>query len=167
MRGPGTQISRKFRANIMGNASHKLCEHKTSSHTSIYTILMSGKRRIPWPIFSGAARSAGNLRASAQLDEPRRRLRREQRRRGETKRSSLPRPRRRSAVHLRPSAAFLDNFPPGSVTYSSLNEIRDFRQLHLRRGRTQISRAFRATFLSPNFGKHCAKLCLTQGKPPK
>ena len=119
---------------------------------------MSGKRRIPWPIFSGAARSAGNLRASAQLDEPRRRLRREQRRRGETKRSSLPRPRRRSAVHLRPSAAFLDNFPPGSVTYSSDNEIRDFRQLHLRRGRTQISRAFRATCLSRDFGKRCAKL---------
>ena len=44
------------------------------------------------------------------------------------------------------------------------NEIRNFRQLHLRPGSTQISRAFRATCLSPNFGKHCAKLWL-RGNP--
>ena len=39
MRGQSTQISRKFRANIMGNASHQLCEYTKSSHTSTYTIL--------------------------------------------------------------------------------------------------------------------------------
>ena len=45
-------------------------------------------------------------------------------------------------------------------TYSSSsdNAIRNFRQLHLRPGCTQISRALRATCLSPNFEKHCAKL---------
>ena len=55
----------------------------------------------PCACYSAApARSAGNLRASAQLDEPRGRFRREQRRCRETKRSSLPRPRRRNAPRL-------------------------------------------------------------------
>ena len=117
----------------------------------------------PCACYSAAsARSAGNLRASAQLDEPRGRFRREQRRCRETKRSSLPRPRRRNAPRL--PFCILDNF---RVTLSWIrnlpvgqNEIRNFRQLHLRPGSTQISRALRATCLSPNFGKHCAKLSL-------
>ena len=36
--GTGGSGARNFRANIMGNASHKLCEHTMSSHTSTYTI---------------------------------------------------------------------------------------------------------------------------------
>jgi hypothetical protein len=40
------------------------------------------------------------------------------------------------------------------------SDIRKFRQLHGRPGWTQISRAFRATCLSPNFEKHFAKLSL-------
>ena len=40
------------------------------------------------------------------------------------------------------------------------SDIRKFRQLHQRPGWTQISRALRATCLSPNFKKHFAKLSL-------
>ena len=56
MRGPSTQISRKFRANIMGNASHKLCEYTTSSHTFTYTILLICALSPPCACYSAASR---------------------------------------------------------------------------------------------------------------
>ena len=93
-----------------------LCEHTTCQPivSSAYAILFLYARsrcggscsrsaeHVPWPRFSGATRSAGNLRTSAQVDEPC----------GVSSaaewRSSLPRPRPRSVD--RGSAAFLDNF---------------------------------------------------------
>ena len=156
MHGPSTQISRKFRANIIGNASHKLCEHTMSSHTSTYTI---------YSTYHHCMRAQPTMRLLSRSIAPAWRG-------WSSVRPSWRRASTCSYNHLRrgrqSSPSSLPGLPTGrsdSVTYQSdKNEIRNFRQLHLRPGSTQISRALRAICLSPNFGKHCAKLCLAQGK---